>query len=166
MVHILLGLFSLSSFVTICTLGFLFHMFLLNSTYWLCCESNPLVLSRFFSYATDLGLFLETGKGLNCVVFTESVDLRLDWWLLHYILESSAELLLGAKKDGFCLSTRQRLCVRSEVELYSLCQTGESEVVQPSFRFIKPCFCFRVKSSVLAGKQAGSIFKLKMEWNL
>ena len=32
----------------------------------------------FFSYAADVGLFLETGKGLTCVVLTESVDLRPD----------------------------------------------------------------------------------------
>ena len=42
----------------------------------LCCESNTLVLSRFFSYAVDAGLFLKTGKGLTCAVFTGSVDLR------------------------------------------------------------------------------------------
>ena len=42
--------------------------------------------------------------------------------------------------------------VRSKVELYSLCQRGVSEVVQPSIRFIKACFCFQVKSSVLAGR--------------
>ena len=29
---------------------------------------------------------------------------------------------------------------------------GVSEVVQPSFCFIKSCFCFRVESSVLAGR--------------
>ena len=80
----------------------------------LCCESNTLVLSRFFflfffSYAADLSLFLETGKGLTCAVFTESVDLRPDWWIWHYILESSVELLPGAKKDGFCLSSSQSL---------------------------------------------------------
>ena len=62
-----------------------------------------------FSYAADLSLFLETGKGLTSTVFTESVDLRLDWWIWQYILESSAELLPGAKKDGFCLSTSQSL---------------------------------------------------------
>ena len=44
----------------------------------LCCKSNTLVLSRFFFHATDLSLFLETGKGLTCAVFTESVDLRPD----------------------------------------------------------------------------------------
>ena len=43
--------------------------------------------------------------------------------------------------------------VRSEVELYSLCQRGVSEVVQPSFRFIKPCFCFRVE--LRSSRQAG-----------
>ena len=32
----------------------------------------------FFSYAADLSLFLETGKGLTCAVFTEIVDLRPD----------------------------------------------------------------------------------------
>ena len=32
----------------------------------------------FFSYAADLSLFLETGKGLACAIFTESVDLRPD----------------------------------------------------------------------------------------
>ena len=63
----------------------------------------------FFSYAADLSLFLETGKGLTFAVFTGSVDLRPDWWIWHYILESSAELLPGAKKDGFCLSTSQSL---------------------------------------------------------
>ena len=57
----------------------------------------------FFSYAADLSLFLETGKGLTCAVFTESVNLSPDWWTWHYILESSAELLPGAKKDGFLL---------------------------------------------------------------
>ena len=31
-----------------------------------------------FFYAADVGLFPETGKGLTCAVFTESVDLRLD----------------------------------------------------------------------------------------
>ena len=32
----------------------------------------------FFSYAADLSLFLENGKGLTCAVFTESVELRPD----------------------------------------------------------------------------------------
>ena len=32
----------------------------------------------FFSYAADLGLFLETGNGLTCAVFTENADLRPD----------------------------------------------------------------------------------------
>ena len=35
----------------------------------------------FFSYAaafSDVGLFLETNKGLTCAVFTESVYLRPD----------------------------------------------------------------------------------------
>ena len=49
----------------------------------------------------------------------------------------------------------------------SLCQKGLSEVVQPIFRFIKPCFSFRAESSVLAGKQAsrqaGTTFILKMD---
>ena len=71
----------------------------------LCCESNTLVLSRFFFFffffAADVGLFLETGKGLTCAVITESIDLRPDWWIWHYIVESSAELLPGAKKDVF-----------------------------------------------------------------
>ena len=44
----------------------------------LCCESNTLVLSNFFFYAADLTLFLETGTGVTCAVFTESVDLRPD----------------------------------------------------------------------------------------
>ena len=83
----------------------------LNQTVWLCCESNTLVPSRFsfFSYATDLSLFLETGKSLTCAVFMESVDLMPEWWIRHYILGSSAELLPGAKRDGFCFSTSQSL---------------------------------------------------------
>ena len=117
----------------------------------------------FFFYAADLSLFLETGKVLTCAVFTESVDLRSDWWIRNYILVSSAELLPGAKKDGFACPRARAYVVWSEVELYSLYQRGVSEVVQPSFRFIKPCFCFRVESSVLAGKQAGTTFKLKMD---
>ena len=47
----------------------------------LCCESNILVLSRiffFFSYAADVGLFVETGKDLTRAVFTESVFLGSD----------------------------------------------------------------------------------------
>ena len=38
---------------------------------------------------------------------------------------------------------------------------GVSEVVQPNFRFIKPCFCFRVESSVLAGKQERHQFQIE-----
>ena len=44
--------------------------------------------------------------------------------------------------------------VRNEVELCSLCQRGVSEVEQPSFRFIKPCFCFRVEK-LRSGRQSG-----------
>ena len=73
-----------------------------RATLWFC----PVF---FFSYAADLGLFPEIAKSLTCAVFTESVDLRPDWWIWHYILESSAELLSGAKKDGFCWSTSQSL---------------------------------------------------------
>ena len=62
-----------------------------------------------FFYAADLCLFLDTGKGLTSAIFMESVDLRPDWWVWHYILESSAKLLPGVKKDGFCLSTSQSL---------------------------------------------------------
>ena len=40
-----------------------------RATLWFC---------PFFSYDADVGLFLETGKGLTCAVFTESVDLRPD----------------------------------------------------------------------------------------
>ena len=107
---------------------------------------------RFFYYAGDLSLFPETGKGLTCAVFTESVDLRPDWWIWHYILESSTELLPGAKRMVFACPWARAYGVRSEVEMYSLLQRGVSEVVQPCFRFIKPCFCFRVESSVLAGR--------------
>ena len=119
-----------------------------RATLWFC--------SVFFSYAADLSLFLETCKGLTCAAFTESVDLRPDWRIWHYILESSVELLPGAKKDGFCLSSSQSLWCAKWSGLYSLCQRGVSEVVQPAFRFTKPRFCFRVESSVLAGKQAGT----------
>ena len=70
---------------------------------------------------------------------------------------------LGPKRMVFACPRARGYSVRSEVELYSLCQRGVSEVVQPSFRFIKPCFCFQVESSVLAGKQAGTTFKLKMD---
>ena len=49
------------------------------------------------------GLLLESGKGLISAVFTESMDLRPDWWIWHWILESFVELLPGAKKDGFYL---------------------------------------------------------------
>ena len=126
-----------------------------KATLWFC----PV----FFSYAADIGLFLETGKDLTCAVFTESVDLRPDWWIWHYILESSAELLPWAEKDCFPCPRARAYGVRSEEELYSLCQRGVSVVVQPSFRFIKPCFCFRVERSVLAGKQPGTTFKLKMD---
>ena len=74
----------------------------------------------FFFYAADVGLFLETGKGLTCAVFTESADLRPDWWIWDYILESSAELLPGAKKDGFACPRARAYGVRTEAELYSL----------------------------------------------
>ena len=43
-----------------------------RATLWFC----PGFFFFFFSYAADLSLFLETGKGLTCAVFTESVDLR------------------------------------------------------------------------------------------
>ena len=69
---------------------------------------------------------------------------------------------LGPKKMVFARPRDRDYGVRSKVELYSLCQRGVSEVVQQSFRFIKPYFCFRVESSVLAGKQRGTTFKLKM----
>ena len=59
---------------------------------------------------------------------------------------------LGPKRMVFACPRSRAYGVRSEVELYSQCQRGVSEVVQPSFRFIKPCFCFRVESSVLAGR--------------
>ena len=45
-----------------------------RATLWFC----PGFFLFFFSYAADLSLFLETGKGLTCAVFTESVDLRPD----------------------------------------------------------------------------------------
>ena len=61
----------------------------------------------------------------------------------------------------FACPRARHYCVRSELELYSLCQRGVSEVVQPSFRFIKPCFCFRVESPFLAGKQAGTHFQIE-----
>ena len=76
-------------------------------------------------------------------------------------MESSAELLPGAKKDGFACPLAIAYGVQSEVELYSLCQRGVSEVVQPSFRFIKPCFCFRVESSVLAGNAGRHHFQIE-----
>ena len=38
----------------------------------------PFFFVCFFSYAADLSLFLETGKGLACAVFTESVDFMPD----------------------------------------------------------------------------------------
>ena len=68
-----------------------------------------LKVRRSIKIWNEMRLFLETGKGLTFAGFTESVDLRLDWWIWHYIMESSAELLPGAKKDGFCLSTSQSL---------------------------------------------------------
>ena len=127
----------------------LFDYCVARATLWFC--------SGFFSYAADLNLFQETGKGQTCAVFAESVDLRPDWWIWHYILESSAELFLGLIRMVFACPRARAYGVRSEVELYSLCQRWVSEVLQPSFRFIKPCFCFRVESSVPAGKQAGKI---------
>ena len=82
--------------------------------YWgICVARATLWFCPFFFYAADVSLFLETGKGTTSAVFTESVDLRPDWWIWHYILESSSELLPRAIKDGFRLSTRQRLwCVK------------------------------------------------------
>ena len=47
-----------------------------RATLWFC--PGFFFLFFFFSYAADLSLFLETGKGLTCAVFTESVDLRPD----------------------------------------------------------------------------------------
>ena len=62
-----------------------------------------MVLSRFFFCAADVGLFLETGKGLACKflrkVWTSD---RIDEYGITF-LESSAEILPGAKKDGFLL---------------------------------------------------------------
>ena len=46
-----------------------------RATLWFC---PVFFVFLFFSYAADLSLFLETGKGLTCAVFTESVDLRPD----------------------------------------------------------------------------------------
>ena len=134
-----------------------------RATLWFCPGFLFCFVLLFFSYAADVGLFLETGKGLTCAVFTESVDLKLDWWIWHCILESSAELLPGAKRMVFACPRARAYGARSEVELCSLCQRGVSEVLQSSFCFIKPCFCFGVESSVLAGKQAGTTFKLKMD---
>ena len=59
---------------------------------------------------------------------------------------------LGPKRMFFACPRARAYGVGSEVELYSLCQRGVSKVVQPSFRFIKACSCFRVESSVLAGR--------------
>jgi len=59
---------------------------------------------------------------------------------------------LGPKRMVFAFPRARAYNVRIEVELYSLCQRGVSEVVQPSFCFLKPCFCFRVERSVLAGR--------------
>ena len=70
---------------------------------------------------------------------------------------------LGPKRMVFACPRARAYGVRSEMELYSLRQRGVSEVVQPSFRFLKPCFCFQLESSILAGKQAGTTFKLKMD---
>ena len=113
----------------------------------------------FFFYAADLSLFLETGKGLTFAIFTESVDLRPDDEYDIKFWKAPQNSCLGPQRTVFACSRARAYGVRSEVELYSLCQRGVSEVVQPSFRFIKACFCFRVKSSVLAG----TTFKLKMD---
>ena len=45
-----------------------------RATLWFC----SVFFLLFFVYAADLSLFPETGKGLTCVVFVESLDLRLD----------------------------------------------------------------------------------------
>ena len=46
-----------------------------RATLWSC---SVFVLFFLFSYAADVVLFLETGKGLTYAVFMESVDLRPD----------------------------------------------------------------------------------------
>ena len=63
---------------------------------------------------------------------------RIDEYIC--ILKIFVKLLPGAKKDGFDCSRARAYGVQNEVELCSLCPRGVSEVVQLSFRFVKPCF--------------------------
>ena len=117
----------------------------------------------FFFYAADVGLFLETGKGLTCAVLRKVLTSgRIDKYGITF-WKAPQNSCLGPQRMVFVCPRARAYGVRDEAELFSLCQRGVSEDVQPSFRFIKPCSCFRVGSSVLAGKRTGTTFKLKMD---
>ena len=71
----------------------------------------------FFSYAADVGLFLETGKGLTCKVFTNSVDSgRIDEYGITF-WKAPQNSCLGSKRMVFACPRARAYGVRSEVEL-------------------------------------------------
>ena len=95
--------------------------------------------------------------GKTSAVFTQSVDLRPDWWSLHF---GKHRRTLAWSQKGWLLLLFDSESIVWELNFYSLCQRL-SEVMQSSFSFIKPCFRFLVESSDLADKQAGTSSKLR-----
>ena len=79
---------------------------------------------RFFAYAADLSLFLETGKGLTCGVFTESLtsgridDYGITFW------KARQNSCLGPERMVFACPRARDYGVRSEVELNSMLAVG------------------------------------------
>ena len=92
---------------------------------YLSCEQH---LSRFFFLLRQYQLIPGIWQGSNLWGFTESADLWPDEYVITF-WKNPQNSCLGPKRMVFACPRARAYGVVNEVELYSLCQRGVSEVM-------------------------------------